>query len=90
MAGMPKVVVSRANEILKKLEKQHEFEPAAQHKMKANDEELPSSDMQMSFFQLDDPVLEQIKQDILNTDINQLTPVEALLKLNEIKKLVGN
>ena len=48
-----------------------------------------SSDMQLSFFQLNDPLLQQIKDDILQTDINTLTPVEALLKLNEIKKLVG-
>ncbi len=46
-------------------------------------------DFQLSFFQLDDPVLEQIKEEILNTDINTLTPVEALMKLNEIKKLIS-
>ena len=45
--------------------------------------------MQLSFFQLDDPVLEQIKDEILKTDVNTLTPVEALLKLNEIKKMIG-
>jgi DNA mismatch repair protein MutS len=89
MAGMPKTVVIRANEILKKLERQHELEPA--HKMQVdNNSALPEeSDMQMSFFQLDDPVLNQIKEDVLKIDINTLTPVEALLKLNEIKKLVG-
>jgi DNA mismatch repair protein MutS len=48
-----------------------------------------SNDMQLSFFQLNDPLLQQIKEDILKIDINTLTPVEALLKLNEIKKLVG-
>jgi DNA mismatch repair protein MutS len=45
--------------------------------------------MQLSFFQLDDPVLEQIKEELINIDINTLTPVEALMKLNEIKKSVG-
>ena len=50
---------------------------------------MRDDEMQLSFFKLDDPVLEQIKADILKTDINNLTPVEALLKLNEIKKLVG-
>ena len=84
---MPKTVVHRAGEILKKLEKQHELEPAAQSHVHLDQPQ--EQDFQMSFFQLDDPVLEQIKQDILNTDINRLTPVEALLKLNEIKKLVG-
>jgi DNA mismatch repair protein MutS len=90
MAGMPKSVIDRANVILKKLEKEHELEfsdpvmvegKAARN---GNDQEF-----QMSFFQLNDPVLEQIKEDILKIDINTLTPVEALLKLNEIKKLVG-
>ena len=47
------------------------------------------SDMQLSFFQLNDPILQQIKEEILQIDINTLTPVEALLRLNEIKKLVG-
>lgn len=93
MAGMPKSVVERANVILKKLEKEHELEMVGDeginiegaHKVTTKKE----SEFQMSFFQLNDPVLEQIKEDILRTDINTLTPVEALLKLNEIKKLVG-
>jgi DNA mismatch repair protein MutS len=93
MAGMPKVVVERAGEILKKLEKEHELELAIEGEMQvnANGELHKQQDtgLQMSFFQLNDPVLEQIKADILKTDINTLTPVEALLKLNEIKKLVG-
>ncbi|MGZ4042244.1 MAG: DNA mismatch repair protein MutS [Bacteroidia bacterium] len=93
MAGMPKSVIDRANVILKKLEKEHELEFAPgdtvlvegrQTTKNSNDQ-----DFQMSFFQLNDPVLEQIKEDILQIDINTLTPVEALLKLNEIKKLVG-
>ncbi len=93
MAGMPKFVVERANEILKKLEKEHEFEFADSEEMVMNGNEKPnpknSGEMQLSFFQLNDPLLQQIKEDILKTDINTLTPVEALLKLNEIKKLVG-
>jgi len=95
MAGMPHSVIDRANHILKKLEKEHEFEFEG-----TNDGELvmdgaaklPSaqkSDMQLSFFQLNDPILQQIKEDVLKMDINTLTPVEALLKLNEIKRLVG-
>ncbi|MCG3167185.1 MAG: DNA mismatch repair protein MutS [Bacteroidia bacterium] len=84
MAGMPKKVVERANEIMLLLEKSHEGE-IVQVKSKKTERE----DYQLSFFQLDDPVLSQIKEDILNTDINTLTPVEALLKLNEIKKLIG-
>jgi DNA mismatch repair protein MutS len=49
-----------------------------------------AEDFQLSFFQLDDPVLESVREEILGTDINTLTPVEALMKLNEIKKLLGN
>jgi DNA mismatch repair protein MutS len=93
MAGMPKYVVERANEILKKLEKEHEFEFAEGEDLVINTQEKispkKSNDMQLSFFQLNDPLLQQIKEDILKIDINTLTPVEALLKLNEIKKLVG-
>ena len=86
MAGMPKSVVKRANEILDELEKTR------------NDNSLskPIPDlaekregMQLSIFQLDDPVLKQIRDEIKNTDINNLTPLEALNKLNEIKKLSG-
>lgn len=85
VAGMPKEVLSRANSILKKLESNH-----SQSDIKTTTKEIADeSAMQLSFFQLDDPVLEQIKQEIIQTDINTLTPVEALLKLNEIKKLVG-
>jgi DNA mismatch repair protein MutS len=82
MAGMPTKVVQRANDVLKQLEKDHgsELSPHV---------EAIQSDMQLSFFKLDDPVLEQIKEEIIKTDINTLTPVEALLKLNEIKKMVG-
>jgi DNA mismatch repair protein MutS len=93
MAGMPREVVERAGEILKKLEKEHEMELAIDSREKVNGTEKVRSkkeeEFQMSFFQLNDPVLEQIKADILKTDINTLTPVEALLRLNEIKRLVG-
>jgi len=90
---MPAYVVERANVILKKLEKEHEFELEGGDDLVINGKaKIPStnkSDLQLSFFQLSDPLLQQIKEDILQTDINTLTPVEALLKLNEIKKLVG-
>ncbi|MBK9284437.1 MAG: DNA mismatch repair protein MutS [Sphingobacteriaceae bacterium] len=92
LAGMPNVVVARAGEILKKLEKEHELEPAGEHEMHLSKNSKTNSELeniQMSLYQLNDPVLEQIKADILKTDINTLTPVEALFKLNEIKKLVG-
>lgn len=93
MAGMPAYVVDRANVILKKLEKEHEFELEGTDNLVVNGSAKlkPSlnSDMQLSFFQLNDPLLQQIKEDILLIDINTLTPVEALMKLNEIKKLVG-
>jgi DNA mismatch repair protein MutS len=100
MAGMPNYVIERANIILKKLEKEHEFELEGADNLVINGSAtVPvrkdsfgaknKSEMQLSFFQLNDPILQQIKEDILQTDINTLTPVEALLKLNEIKKLVG-
>ncbi len=93
MAGMPEYVIERANVILKKLEKEHEFEFEGAESLVINGSaKIPSgekSDLQLSFFQLNDPLLQQIKEDILQTDINTLTPVEALLKLSEIKKLVG-
>ncbi len=85
VAGMPPAVLKRANDILKKLEKSHSAEEL-QGKAKALSEE---EGMQLSFFQLDDPVLQQVKEEIVSIDINTLTPVEALMKLNEIKKLVG-
>lgn len=93
MAGMPAYVIDRANIILKKLEKEHEFQLEGDDQLVVNGStkitDKNQSDLQLSFFQLNDPILQQIKEDILQTDINVLTPVEALLKLNEIKKLVG-
>lgn len=84
MAGMPPVVVSRSKKIMKKLEKAHGGEMRGETPVSDAD-----SDMQLSFFKLDDPVLEQIRDEITSIDINSLTPVEALMKLNEIKKLTG-
>ena len=84
LAGMPKQVNDRANKILVQLEKSH----AGQEK-KANKKGPVVDEMQLSFFQLNDPVLEQIHEELIGIDINTLTPVEALMKLNEIKKLTG-
>ncbi|MCD4789305.1 MAG: DNA mismatch repair protein MutS [Bacteroidales bacterium] len=86
MAGMPQKVVGRAKELLLFLEKSHSSEELRKQTKRIR----PGQDnFQLSFIQLDDPLLLQIKEDILNTDINTLTPVEALMKLNEIKKLLG-
>ncbi|MEZ4937637.1 MAG: DNA mismatch repair protein MutS [Crocinitomicaceae bacterium] len=85
MAGMPKIVVENASEILKKLESNRDNQTTRQ----TTKEILDDKNMQLSFFQLDDPVLLQIKDEIAETDINNLTPVEALMKLHEIKKLIG-
>ncbi len=84
MAGMPKAVLKRADQILLQLEKSHSGDLKVEAKAIAAD-----ANMQLSFFQLDDPVLMQIKDEIESIDINTLTPVEALMKLNEIKKYVG-
>ena len=70
--------------MLKQLEKSHSSDLS--NEMKAIEK---SDDLQLSFFQLDDPVLMGIKDELIRTDINTLTPVEALMKLNEIKKMVG-
>ena len=81
MAGMPQLVILKAQKILKKLEKDHSGD--ALNGIKAAKDE-----MQMSFFNLDDPLLEAIKEEILNLDINTITPMEALMKLNEIKRML--
>ena len=81
MAGMPQTVIQKAQKLLKKLEKDHSSEALAG--VKSDKEE-----MQLSIFNLDDPLLEEIKEEILNIDINTLTPVEALMKLNEIKRML--
>ncbi|MBC2838884.1 DNA mismatch repair protein MutS [Robiginitalea sp. SC105] len=82
MAGMPQEVVRKAQKILVQLEKSHAGEELTEglHAVK--------EDMQLSFFNLDDPLLEQIREEILDLDIDTLTPVEALMKLNEIKRLL--
>ena len=80
MAGMPKQLISSAKKILHKLEKSHQF-----NKSKKKNED---SDLQLSFFNLDNPKLEELKEDILSLNIDELTPVEALIKLNEIKRIL--
>jgi len=86
MAGMPRSVVLRAEEILKQLEQSHKQDNLA----KPLEMIAPTREgVQLSFFQLDDPVLKQIRDEIKNLNIDQLTPLEALNKLNEIKKLTG-
>ena len=82
MAGMPQQVIQKANKILKKLESSHTNEEVGD-KLQA-----VQNEMQLSFFNLDDPLLEEIKEEILHLDIDTLTPVEALMKLNEIKRLL--
>ena len=90
MAGMPQQVVQKANKMLKKLEKSHSSEELATNLEDAQNARLPDGqEMQLSFFNLDDPLLEEIKEEILHLDIDTLTPVEALMKLNEIKRLLS-
>ena len=81
MAGMPQTVILKAQKLLKKLEKDHSSE--ALNGIKSTKDEI-----QMSFFNLDDPLLEEIKDEILSLDINTLTPIEAMMKLNEIKRML--
>ena len=82
MAGMPQQVLQKANKMLKKLEKSHSSEEISDKLQQSQNE------MQLSFFNLDDPLLEEIRDEILHLDIDTLTPVEALMKLNEIKRLL--
>jgi len=84
MAGMPQMVLHRANKILAKLEASHSMEDSGAV-MKSSAEE----EMQLSFFNLDDPLLEDLKQELLGIDIDTLTPVEALMKLNEVKRMLS-
>lgn len=86
MAGMPKSVVKRSAEILKDLEKSHKKNSLSKPINEIADHR---EGLQLSFFQLDDPVLKQIRDEIKNLDINNLTPVDALNKLNEIKRITG-
>lgn len=87
MAGLPQSVIKRATEILKQLENDRD----KNNQIQKNVETLASEreGMQLSFFQLEDPVLMQIRDEIAGLDINGLTPLEALNKLNEIKKITG-
>lgn len=85
MAGMPAPMLRRANEILAQLEKDHSGDHL-QNKLGVMPQ---NAEYQLSIFKLDDPVLEQIKEELIKVDIDTLTPVEALMKLNEIKKMVG-
>ncbi len=87
MAGMPKTIVKRADEILHQLEKENRQEGISSHH-KVEPKTVHQDGVQLSFFQLDDPVLCQIRDEILNLDVNNLTPLEALNKLNDIKKIV--
>ena len=102
MAGMPGSVIENANTLLHQLEASHNAQGLGKQNSSSTHHSPPTilhppgsgskqhtSGYQLSFIQLDDPILQQIKEDILNTDINTLTPVEALMKLNEIKKLFG-
>ena len=84
LAGMPRVVVHKASKILKQLEKQHHNNEVEQTLKNAQ-----YDDLQLSFFQLDDPLLEDIREEILSTNIDTLTPIEALMKLNEIKRMLS-
>jgi len=84
MAGMPQQVVHQANKMLKKLEKSHGSE-ALSDQIKAVQ---TADELQLSFFNLDDPLLEEIKDEIIGIDMDTLTPVEALMKLNEIKRML--
>lgn len=81
MAGMPQIVILKAQKLLKKLEKNHSNEAL-------NGIKDTKDEMQMSFFNLDDPLLEEIKNEILSLDINTITPMEALMKLNELKRML--
>ncbi|MGC4040497.1 MAG: DNA mismatch repair protein MutS [Flavobacterium sp.] len=80
MAGMPQTVIQKAQKLLKKLEKNHSSDALAG--IKAKDE------MQLNIFNIDDPLLEEIREDLVSLDINTLTPIEALMKLNELKRML--
>lgn len=84
IAGMPAKVVNRASEILKTLEESRSSKGNSEKIKRVTEENL-----QLSFFQLDDPVLENIREELTKMDINTLTPIEALMKLNSIKKMIG-
>ena len=83
LAGMPSSIVSRADQVLTQLEATKNNEVGGSIQITKKQESV-----QMSFFQLDDPVLAQVRDEILNLDVNNLTPLEALNKLNDIKRIV--
>ena len=87
MAGMPKSIVRRADEILKQLEQENRQTGTVSGKT-ITEGASSTGGMQLSFFQLDDPVLCQIRDELLNLDVNNLTPLEALNKLNDIKRIL--
>lgn len=86
LAGLPPAIVTRANEVLHQLESANSKDAAAQ--CLSEMDEGNGKGVQLSFFQLDDPVLSQVRDEILNTDINNLTPMAALNKLNDIKAII--
>nr|WP_314839338.1 DNA mismatch repair protein MutS [uncultured Flavobacterium sp.] len=91
MAGMPQIVILKAQKLLKKLERNHSSDALNGTKTSNKGSILkgePEEPMQMSFFNLDDPLLEEIKEEIISLDINTITPMEALMKLNEIKRML--
>ena len=85
MAGMPRQVLDKSRQILKKLERNRDQNTTTENAL-----QNVSDDLQLSIFQLDDPLLETIRDEILATDIDSLTPIEALMKLNEIKRILLN
>ncbi len=92
MAGMPQMVIQKAQKMLKKLEKEHSGDVLNGIKSAKDDPSRKgelAQQMQLSIFSLDDPLLEEIREDILGLDINTLTPVEALMKLNELKRMLN-
>jgi DNA mismatch repair protein MutS len=84
LAGMPKAIINRADEVLKRLESDNRSDNVGE----VLSQETSEPGMQLSFFQLDDPVLAQVRDEILGIDINRLTPLEALTKLNDIKTIL--
>ena len=84
LAGMPNQVIHRASKVLKQLEKNRNNE-----QVKETLKDIQDKEMQLSFFQLDDPLLEDLREEILSTNLDKLTPIEALMKLNEIKRMLG-
>ena len=87
LAGMPPSIVRRANQVLADLEKSAAGVGKAEVRVKSSEADS-STGMQLSFFQLDDPVLSQVRDEIIGTDIDNLTPIQALTKLNDIRRIL--